>query len=952
MEHYGGYLFADTLHWINEEWIDYIMPQLYWATEHTNASFVELTKWWSWAVRNKNVNFYAGMGIYMADSPNSSSGAYWQKNEDEIERQLLNAGQYEEFGGACMYKYSFLFSSNTIIKNGVDLISNDYWAKRIPGAVVRSLEGKIDEITPTNVRYISSSMSIAYDKIDSARGYMIYQVPKGKMLDTKNIDHVYLYTQDTNVKLTDTVNYDYYVASVNKANEISETVYVRVNLSGQNVVDLINNLPANITIEDKGTVEQIRNLYNLLSDDDKLSVTNIDKLVAAEQKLADIHLVEILIDEYLANVDTHIMTNRRLPQFENGVWSYKNPSDISLYDITTGEKFKNPLATTLITLVFTLTQGEVTATKEVDINIGYTAVDQKPLFYRNDPSCMNEDDEGQYDITSSKYIGWSGHTVVVEDTILFIAQDNYHEITDKENILSCKWTSAAGVYVNKSGEDVEFNVSQAFGNLSSGYDGYFIISKVGQIKALAHGYDSSVNITIEDKEAIVLIRYLDGYMDGSPWAPVTNLHIGYTAYIDTMPTSTDDDLATSYDERVNMLPLVITLADEVEVNELIKIYASFDDETKGKVTTYQKVLDAKAVIDSIKSEIEDEKAFGKTYIQNYADLSKYSAANQKLIKEYISLAIVGIDNAKTVAEVDFVLEQTTLKIDAIPLYEVELAGIRTSYIEKVNSFVASLKYNENEMKLVYDKQTKVLEKINSSSSETEMNGLYNTLKTEVNAYHKELEQALTATNTKLNELYNLTNVEVQKVEIQKYIEAAKTAIVSYATVAEINSTYATTENKVSTYIETISNAISEAIAELESTQQTTPELVSLVDTYKHLISNSITTDEVDSYLTQFNEKVIELTTLSVINAARKASINNLNSYFNSLTYNQKLKAYVKEQMGELINAINVSTDVDYISHADNDFISVMNYQCEYIVLKINSGIRYVNNRHSDSVEAQ
>ena len=42
--HYDDYLYSDTLNWINHEWIDYIMPQCYWAIEHSIASFVELTK--------------------------------------------------------------------------------------------------------------------------------------------------------------------------------------------------------------------------------------------------------------------------------------------------------------------------------------------------------------------------------------------------------------------------------------------------------------------------------------------------------------------------------------------------------------------------------------------------------------------------------------------------------------------------------------------------------------------------------------------------------------------------------------------------------------------------------------------------------------------------------------------------------------------------------------------
>ena len=32
-QHYGDYLYADTLYWIKQGWLDYIMPQVYWARD-------------------------------------------------------------------------------------------------------------------------------------------------------------------------------------------------------------------------------------------------------------------------------------------------------------------------------------------------------------------------------------------------------------------------------------------------------------------------------------------------------------------------------------------------------------------------------------------------------------------------------------------------------------------------------------------------------------------------------------------------------------------------------------------------------------------------------------------------------------------------------------------------------------------------------------------------------
>jgi uncharacterized lipoprotein YddW (UPF0748 family) len=125
--HYDNYLYSDTLKWINEEWIDYIMPQTYWSLEQTVASFGELSKWWSWAVKYKKVNLYLGMGIYMpADNSN------WRKNKYEVRDQILNAEMYDEVGGFSFYSYNYLASSNVYTKTGMDILKNDYLLEYYP----------------------------------------------------------------------------------------------------------------------------------------------------------------------------------------------------------------------------------------------------------------------------------------------------------------------------------------------------------------------------------------------------------------------------------------------------------------------------------------------------------------------------------------------------------------------------------------------------------------------------------------------------------------------------------------------------------------------------------------------------------------------------------------------------------------------------------------------------
>ena len=45
--HFGKFLFSDTVKWVKEEWIDYILPQCYASFNNPNYSFQDITTWWN-----------------------------------------------------------------------------------------------------------------------------------------------------------------------------------------------------------------------------------------------------------------------------------------------------------------------------------------------------------------------------------------------------------------------------------------------------------------------------------------------------------------------------------------------------------------------------------------------------------------------------------------------------------------------------------------------------------------------------------------------------------------------------------------------------------------------------------------------------------------------------------------------------------------------------------------
>ncbi|MBE6130526.1 MAG: hypothetical protein E7183_02285 [Erysipelotrichaceae bacterium] len=335
--HYGNYLYSDTLKWINEEWIDYIMPQTYWSLEQTAAQFGSLSRWWSWAVANKDVNLYLGMGIYM---PGDNSN--WRKNKYEVRDQILNAEMYDEVGGFSFYSYNYLDSTNVYTKTGMDIVKDDYFSVKIPGDVKKYYANIYDTIDVENVQVKDGVLM--FDECENVRGYVVYKVKRGNVLDQENINHMYYYGTDTNIKLDDTINYVYYVSSVNLANEISTPVCTEnIDLKAEDVVERINKLPEVIKFEHENLVKEIEAVYNVLPQTERTKVTNIKVLNDALALLEEKHnAVEVTVkykdlDNY--TTDTKVLMQALIDKTQDDINLQPNLTDLN--DLMTN--FKNEM---------------------------------------------------------------------------------------------------------------------------------------------------------------------------------------------------------------------------------------------------------------------------------------------------------------------------------------------------------------------------------------------------------------------------------------------------------------------------------------------------------------------------------------------------------------------------------------------------------------------------------
>ncbi|MEV5532131.1 glycoside hydrolase family 10 protein [Streptomyces prunicolor] len=93
-------LCADTRKWVRENWIDYIVPQLYWSAQPLDqqvpANYSALVPWWSEVARGTKTKLYIGEALYKAGDP--AQPAAWQ-DPAELSRHLTLADAHPEVRG-------------------------------------------------------------------------------------------------------------------------------------------------------------------------------------------------------------------------------------------------------------------------------------------------------------------------------------------------------------------------------------------------------------------------------------------------------------------------------------------------------------------------------------------------------------------------------------------------------------------------------------------------------------------------------------------------------------------------------------------------------------------------------------------------------------------------------------------------------------------------------------
>lgn len=220
MEHYSV-LYADSKKWLQEGWVDYIEPQVYWYMGQPAADYNQLIPWWNRNAFGRHI--YIGIASYKVESWGRTpwSDVKQIPNQLRLNRKYLN----ENIKGTAFYNTS---SMELNLLGFRDSLKNNFF--RTP-AIIPAMPWK--DSLPPNPPYALNAQALGTDvislnwqrptytdgELNKPRQYVIYRSLE-PLIDTENPENIIAITPDTSFFKDTTivagVNYYYAVTALDR----------------------------------------------------------------------------------------------------------------------------------------------------------------------------------------------------------------------------------------------------------------------------------------------------------------------------------------------------------------------------------------------------------------------------------------------------------------------------------------------------------------------------------------------------------------------------------------------------------------------------------------------------------------------------------------------------------------------------------------------------------------
>ena len=212
-------LYADVLTWMQNKWIDYVVPQIYWETSHSSANYNTLVDWWA---QQPGCQKYIGHAIYKINN-----GTEAWANSAEMPNQLIKGRKTKDIQGSVLFSYK-QFGRDLL---GLDtfLIDNHYRNKALTPLI---LSKKTVPIKITKLKHRKYNLQWKINDKEQVRFYVVYRHLKEQRFSPTKSEFIYGITDQNSLKIDRARGQKYYysVSAIDvyrKEHELSKEIKIK-----------------------------------------------------------------------------------------------------------------------------------------------------------------------------------------------------------------------------------------------------------------------------------------------------------------------------------------------------------------------------------------------------------------------------------------------------------------------------------------------------------------------------------------------------------------------------------------------------------------------------------------------------------------------------------------------------------------------------------------------------
>ncbi|MBR5207492.1 MAG: family 10 glycosylhydrolase, partial [Erysipelotrichaceae bacterium] len=110
LEYSRDSIFGDVETWVEEGWVDYIAPQIYFGYTNKSKPYAETLSQWNDVVHGTEVQLIVGLGAYKINQVNGNSDdSEWIEDTELLAKQIEDARMTENYAGYALYSYHSMF---------------------------------------------------------------------------------------------------------------------------------------------------------------------------------------------------------------------------------------------------------------------------------------------------------------------------------------------------------------------------------------------------------------------------------------------------------------------------------------------------------------------------------------------------------------------------------------------------------------------------------------------------------------------------------------------------------------------------------------------------------------------------------------------------------------------------------------------------------------------------